>query len=163
MSAKTKYLQIRVSPEEKERIRALADRAGLDLSSYVLARALPDLQASLERIVERLALPGEFSHPLAEWNDRLTAAEGPDIRDLMRPEGLEDVDVIPRNYLAAMIEHAAHRAGVRPPEWTAEIEPSPEPWFPASSQKLRDYLLAVSPVPFRRRNIFIDSSLGDRV
>jgi len=76
MSAKTKYLQIRVSPEEKERLRALAERAGLDLSSYVLARALPDLQASLDRIVETLAVPGEFSHPLAEWNDRLTAAGG---------------------------------------------------------------------------------------
>jgi len=163
MSAKTKYLQIRVSPEEKERLRALAERAGLDLSSYVLARALPDLQASLDRIVETLAVPGEFSHPLAEWNDRLTAAGGPEIRDLLRPRGLEELDVVPKNCLAAMIEHAAHRAGEPAPEWTGEIEPSPEPWFAASSQKLREYLLAVSPVPFRRRNIFIDSSLGDRV
>jgi len=163
MAPKTQYLQIRVSPDEKERIRALAERAGLDLSAYVLARALPDLQVSLERTVETLALPGEFSHPLAEWNDRLTAAAGPDVRDLVRPEGLEELDVVPKNYLAAMIEHAAHRAGERPPEWTGDIRPSGEPWFAASSQKLREYLLAVSPVPFRRRNIFVDSSMGDRV
>jgi hypothetical protein len=35
--------------------------------------------------------------------------------------------------------------------------------FCSSLQSLRMHLLTHSPPPFRRRNIFIDSSLGQRV
>jgi hypothetical protein len=35
--------------------------------------------------------------------------------------------------------------------------------FGSDLQNLRLYLLTHSPPPFRRRNIFIDSTLGDRV
>jgi hypothetical protein len=35
--------------------------------------------------------------------------------------------------------------------------------FGSELQSLRLYLLTHSPPPFRARNIFIDSSLGDRI
>jgi hypothetical protein len=44
-----------------------------------------------------------------------------------------------------------------------EVPPLEEPHFATTLEGLRLHLLQVSPVPFKRRNIFIDSSLGDRV
>jgi len=67
------------------------------------------------------------------------------------------------NYVTAMVELAAHRAGIAPPLWTADVEPLSRPVFIDPSINLRAHLLTASPPPFRRRNIFIDSSLGDRV
>ena len=42
MPGKTTHLQIRIAPRDKTRLRRLASAAGMDLSSYLLARALPD-------------------------------------------------------------------------------------------------------------------------
>jgi hypothetical protein len=67
------------------------------------------------------------------------------------------------NYVTAMVELAAHRAGVAPPLWTMEVLPLSAPMFIDPSLKLRAHLLTASPPPFRRRNIFVDSSLGSRV
>jgi hypothetical protein len=41
--------------------------------------------------------------------------------------------------------------------------PLAEPVFASSLQSLRLHLLVLSPAPFRRRNIFIDSTLGARI
>jgi len=68
------------------------------------------------------------------------------------------------NYVAAMVEQALHlKGGTRPPLWTSEIAPLPRPVFAVPWMSLRAHLLLESPVPFRRRNIFIDSSIGHRV
>jgi len=67
------------------------------------------------------------------------------------------------NYVTAMVELAAHRVGVLPPLWTSGVKPLDAPVFIDPSLDLRPHLLISSPPPFRRRNIFIDSSLGDRV
>ncbi len=40
---KSAQLQIRVSPAQKAAIRQAAKRAGIEMSAYVLARALPAL------------------------------------------------------------------------------------------------------------------------
>ncbi len=80
--------------------------------------------------------------------------------------GAIELDGLPplyRNYVAAMVEQAAQLKGVSPPRWTQEVEPLEEPYFAATFRYLRPHLLRVSPVPFKRRNIFIDSGLGDRV
>jgi hypothetical protein len=60
-----------------------------------------------------------------------------------------------------MVELAAHQKGVVPPAWVREVPPLDEPHFATPLEGLR--LLRASPVPFKRRNIFIDSSVGDRV
>jgi hypothetical protein len=49
------------------------------------------------------------------------------------------------------------------PSWTGEVRPLEKPVFGSSLKSLRLHLLRHSPVAFRSRNIFIDSSIGDRV
>jgi len=67
------------------------------------------------------------------------------------------------NYVAAMIEIACERRAIAVPAWTRRIVPLDEPAFGSTLRSLRLHLLTHSPAPFRRRNIFIDASLGDRV
>jgi hypothetical protein len=67
------------------------------------------------------------------------------------------------NYVAAMVELACARRAIAVPAWTRPIEPLQDPSFGSSLPNLRHYLLTHSPAPFRRRNIFIDSTLGSRV
>lgn len=67
------------------------------------------------------------------------------------------------NYIAAMIESACEKRGMPVPGWTRTIGPLSEPVFGSALQSLRLYLLTHSPASFKRRNIFIDSSLGDQV
>jgi hypothetical protein len=117
----------------------------------------PEVFADLAREIARA---NRMSYPIAELNDLLTAATGPQVENLPRPE-IEDPYRL--NYVTAMVELAAHRTGVVPPLWTASVTPLAEPAFIDRSLNLRAHLLTASPVPFRRRNIFIDTSLGGRV
>jgi hypothetical protein len=101
------------------------------------------------------------SYVLAELNDLLASAPPEEIECLAAP-AISDPYLA--NYVAAMIELAIHqKGGVRPPEWTARVAPLAHPVFAVPWMSLRAHLLLESPVPFRRRNIFIDSSIGDRV
>jgi hypothetical protein len=43
------------------------------------------------------------------------------------------------------------------------VKPLERPWFASSLKSLRLHLLTASPPPFRRRNLFVDSTIGDRV
>jgi len=49
------------------------------------------------------------------------------------------------------------------PPWPRATAPLAEPVFGSALMSLRLYLLTHSPAPFRRRNIFIDASVGSRV
>jgi len=118
------------------------------------------LSDSFVPLTAAVAAGGRISYPLAELNDLLTAARAEEIEKLPRPL---IGDPYRLNYVTAMVEMAAHRAGVTPPLWTSEVEPLATPVFIDPSLALRAHLLTASPPPFRRRNIFIDSSLGDRV
>jgi hypothetical protein len=53
--------------------------------------------------------------------------------------------------------------GVTPPTWAGSVEPLDRPHFATPLRSLRLHLLRASPVPFKRRNIFVDSSVGARV
>jgi hypothetical protein len=97
---------------------------------------------------------------LAELNDLLTAAAGDQIESLEDPR---ITDPYLANYVAAMVELAAHIRGVTPPVWTSGVVGLSEPVFSVPWMSLRAHLLLNSPIPFRRRNIFIDSSIGTRV
>jgi hypothetical protein len=65
--------------------------------------------------------------------------------------------------VAAMVECAAAAKRVPTPGWTRRVPPVETPWFATSLARLTLHLLLASPAPFRRRNLFIDSSVGDRV
>ncbi|MBI4904677.1 MAG: hypothetical protein HY820_13635 [Acidobacteria bacterium] len=97
---------------------------------------------------------------LAEMNDLLTKASGPEIEGV---SAAPIADPYLANYVAAMVEQAAHLRGVRPPLWTSGVAPLARPVFATPWMSLRAHLLLESPVPFRRRNIFIDATIGDRV
>ena len=72
MGSKDAFLQIRVSPDQKKAIRAAAALAGMDMSSYALARLIPAPRARFERIVTDLATePGRRRFALAALNDFL--------------------------------------------------------------------------------------------
>jgi len=134
----------------------LAPRRTHPMESEVM-RSTNETFASLAREV---GLADRISYPLAELNDLLTAASGVEVGSLPWPAIEEPYRL---NYVTCMVEFAAHRTGVAPPFWTASVSPQAEPRFIDSSPSLRAHLLTASPVPFRRRNIFMGTSLGGGV
>jgi uncharacterized protein (DUF1778 family) len=160
---KTSQLQIRVSPAQKEALRRRARAAGLTVSEYVLSRSLPKPEDGVAEILRAVGREATRRHALAELSDLLAgldaetagrALEDAD-RDLLRPADL--------NLVAAMVEHAAASKGVAPPGWTASVPVPEEPLFGSDLPRLRAHLVRESPVAYRRRNIFVDAVVGDRV
>jgi uncharacterized protein (DUF1778 family) len=162
MVAKTDQLQIRVTPEQKQALKQRAARNGQDVSNYVLTRALPPARDRLEKILYGLSA-SHHQFWLAELNDLLTPMAPLELSEAVEEVNVDRLSPLLQNYVTAMIELAANRTGIAPPRWAGRIEPLDEPYFAAPLANLRPHLLQASPVPFKRRNIFIDSSLGDRV
>ena len=162
-AAKLSQLQIRVSEDEKSAIRAAAERAGMDMSAYVLSRALPMPEREFQESIA--ALPGPYapSFALAELNSRLSKLTTDELREATASAPAVQLSPFLANYVAAMVETACERRSLRMPAWVRSIPPLPGPTFGSTLQRLRLHLLTHSPAAFRRRNIFIDASLGDRV
>lgn len=167
MSTRTEQLQIRVTPGEKATLRRLAREANQSISSYVLSRALPQNRlrfASLLRTIERVQEESkDRSFALAELNDFLTGLSRQELAEATEGADVSGLGPFVRCYVAAMLEEAAHRIGAHPPAWTKDVGGLEEPRFATDLPGLRLHLLRSSPIPFRRRNIFIDSSIGARV
>lgn len=161
--AKTQQLQIRVTPEQKSALARLARRAGQDVSAFVLSRALPSASLRLGEILSALGDPDRWRFALAELNDLLTGLAPRELGEVAGDADLGGLSPYLQNYVAAMVELAAHQKGVAPPDWVRDVRPLEEPHFATPLEGLRLHLLRASPVPFRRRNIFVDSSVGDRV
>jgi hypothetical protein len=103
---------------------------------------------------------------LAELNDFLSALSGPELAEAVGLVELALLDGLPdyeRNYVAAMVELACARRDRPPPAWTRSVRPLAQPRFGTELKSVRPHLLRASPVPFKRRNIFVDASIGDRV
>jgi hypothetical protein len=160
---KTSQLQIRVTPGQKARLKRLAASAGQDVSTYVLGRVLPADEQRFAAILRRLARDDDRRYALAELHDLLVTLSPAGFDDALASGVGERLSPLLRNYVAAMVEHAAARVGVHPPAWVREIAPLDEPYFAAPLRSLRLHLLAASPVAFKRRNIFVDAAVGDRV
>jgi hypothetical protein len=160
--AKTAQLQIRVSAVEKALIQRAAVRCGLDMSAYVLSRVLSVPAMQFRGCVEACAGP-DPRFALAELNSLLSGFAAGELRAATTM--LPSVSMTPyvANYVAAMVEYACVEHAVTVPVWTRAIEPLAEPAFGTQLQSLRLHLLTQSPAPFRRRNIFIDATLGERV
>ncbi|HTL92802.1 MAG TPA: DUF1778 domain-containing protein [Steroidobacteraceae bacterium] len=160
---RSEQLQIRVSLAEKAAIRRAAEHAGLDMSAYVLGRALPTPAARLQACIEDCAGPAPPSFALAELNTLLTGWTAAELRDAIATPPTTVLTSFLSNYIAAMIEQACERRSVRVPSWVRAVAPLAEPAFGSGLMSLRLHLLTHSPPPFRRRNIFIDATIGDRV
>jgi hypothetical protein len=79
------------------------------------------------------------------------------IRHHPRNAGSEDFA-----YLASMIDYACAMKGVNPPTWLSNVPPLAIPWFASDLSSLKLYMLIQSPVAFRKRNIFVDSTFDHR-
>ncbi len=162
MVSRSQHLQVRVTPEQKASIRAAAKRAGMGMSEWVLARALPEPAARLRSLVRDVG--GERSHAAwAEIIELLQSLVGVDIGAAVQELDVDELSPRDANYLAALVEMACARLGRGPPRWAAAVAPLSAPWFGTDLRRLREHLLTHAPVAFRRRNIFIDAAVGDRV
>lgn len=162
-TVKLAQLQLRVSKAQKSAIRRAAQRAGMDMSAYVLSCVLPAPEAAFQEAVAALARPGKPSFALAELNSLLARLSAAELRVAVAAAPEAALPPLLANYVAAMIETACSTHALTAPPWTRAIAALAEPVFGSDLPALRLYLLAHSPAPFRRRNIFIDSSVGERV
>jgi uncharacterized protein (DUF1778 family) len=162
-SPKTTQMQIRVSANEKSAIQRAAARAGMDMSAYVLARVLSVAAARFQDHVRDCANSASPRFALAELNSLLANFTAGELRDAIAAPPPPGLSPFLGNYIAAMVEYACAGRAVAVPEWTRSIRPLAEPVFGSELKSLRLHLLTHSPPPFRARNIFIDSTLGDRV
>jgi hypothetical protein len=179
MPRRTSQLQVRITEAEKATLRRLAADAGMTISAYVLARALPeasperarDAQPSAQRApeLERLlrALPPSGSgqrEALSEIVRHLETlsleAAGSDLR--LSAGMLDGLPPPLANEIAATAEQIAHDRGVPAPAWAAAVAPLARPSFRWSLPSLRAHQMRVTPVAFKRRNIFFDpATRGD--
>ena len=99
---------------------------------------------------------------LADLLSGLTRAQLPDAVAVAPPK-MRDLSPLLQNYVAAMVEQAAHQRAVPPPSWGRDVRPLEAPHFATPLRSLRLHLLRAAPAPFKRRNIFVDSGVGARV
>lgn len=167
MTGKTHQLQIRVSAAQKTAIQRAAGRAGMDMSTWVLSRLLPPVGPRFRELTRAIARhptdAAERRFAFAELNDFLAALAPGEFTNAVREPPPEGADPYTANYIAAMVETAAHRDRLPPPAWTERVAPLDEPVFGTPLTSLRLHLLTAAPPAFRRRNIFVDSSIGARV
>lgn len=168
MATKTEQLQIRVTASQKAALKRAARAAGTDVSSYVLARAIRTVDGRMTSILRAMAQDSDTSFALAALNDLLSACPPVAFPEavsssVFTPVALRALSPFLQNYVAAMIEQAAQQKKVSPPAWVQDIPPLREPYFATSLASLRHHLIVTSPVAFKRRNLFVDSTVGDRV
>lgn len=162
--AKTQQLQIRVTAAEKAALRARAEAAGMDVSSYVMARALPAAADEFAGILRGLANERQRAAWFAELERLLLSlSESTFVPAVAHADFIDALDPVAQNLVAAFVEQRAAALGVSPPEWVFELELPAAPWFASDLKSLRPYLVASSPVPFRRRGLFVERGLGARV
>jgi hypothetical protein len=164
MGTRDSYLQVRISATEKAELERRARRAGQDVSTYVRSRLLPITRGRVQAQVDRLGRdPDNRRYSLAQLNDLLADLPPAHLGSAIDEMDVTGLTLLLQNYVAAMVEQAAHDAGLRAPGWTAEVPRLAEPWFAVPFRSLRPHLLKEAPVAFKRRNLFVDAAVGDRV
>ncbi len=163
MPGKTEQLQIRITPQQKAALKRMARAAGTEVSHYVLSRLLPDGEDRFADLLRAIQSADQRRYALAELNDFLHAVPPIAFSDAVAHADVGELTPYWQNYVAAMVEQAAAVKQLEPPSWVRDIAPLESPVFAASLRSLRMHLLKSAPVPFKRRNIFVDASIGDRV
>ena len=161
MGARTSQLQIRVTSAEKAALKRLAGAAGESVSSYVLGRVLPSAELDLVQLYGRLVEMGvDHRATLSELEQTLGRLTGSELADRVPAPEEGTLSPVLLNCVAAMVEAAAQRRGVDPPRWASETTPLARPHFGWTLRSLRPHQIRVSPVVFKRRNIFFDPARG---
>jgi Protein of unknown function (DUF1778) len=162
-STKESQLQIRVTREQKLAIRRAAKLAGLDMSEYVLRQVLSIPAQRFQEVMRELAASADPSFALAALHDLLGSLARLELRDTVAARPQVHTSQYLENYVAAMVETACALNRIEIPAWVLRITPLPQPVFGSELKSLRLHLLTNAPPAFRRRNIFIDATLGARV
>ena len=160
---KTTQLQIRLTRAEKAAMQQAARLAGMDLSAYVLSRVQSPSASEFARCLAGSRELGGARVALAALHSllvRLSAGELSEAVHAAPPGGLSPEL---ENYVSAMVEQACANALIPAPAWTRAVAPLARPLFASSLSSLRLYLLTHSPPAFRRRNLFVDATLGAQV
>jgi hypothetical protein len=160
---RTAQLQIRVTPAEKARIELAARRAGLGMSAYVLSKVLPGHRNEWLGLLHELATTDDERLALAAVSSWLASLDTRAIADALESPPPVSLSPYLANTLAAMVEHICAGSGTIPPAWTRDIPPLARPVFGSRLASLRLHLLAGSPAAFRRRNLFVDTTVGGQV
>lgn len=143
----------------------MAKTKGKSVSEFVLERIFRGT-SSLERfsdIVRTLDEAGLERNSLAELNDLLSTIPVADLKSILEAPRHLGASSLVRAYVASMLEQACELKTARIPPWLFRVPALPSPWFASTLGSLRMHLLLSSPPSFRKRNLFIDSSLGARV
>ena len=163
MPRKNQHIQLRLSASDKAYIQTQADLVGLDMSRWILQRLLPQKQEQFLSLVNEILHKQGSREALAELNDFLTQLEVKEFACAVERFPTLSPQAYLANYISAMVELAAHQKGTAPPAWTILFTGLLEPHFATTLPSVRLHLLRASPPPFKRRRIFIDTSLGGRV
>jgi len=160
---KTEQLQVRVSPSQKLAIKKQAAQAQMSMSEWILNKVLPSSPMSFQQLIGDLARSEKPGYVFAELLETIGAMSAHEF-ELAASEPPE-VQLNPywQNYLAATLEHAAALKHAKAPSWVRDVAPLEQPAFGSSLKGLRLHLLVNSPPSFIARNIFVDSTVGDRV
>jgi hypothetical protein len=163
---KTDHIQIRVTKEEKAAIQAASQRAHLEMSQWILQKILPDPEAKLLTLLaklKRVENTKNRSFILNELASFLARLSGHELQMAIAKPINIGLSELMDNYVAAMIEQACVFKKIAPTLWLTEKTSVEQPFFGTKLQSMRLYLLIVSPPSFKKRNIFIDSSIGELV
>ena len=162
--SKIQQLQIRISAHHKALLRTRATLAGMDVSRWVLQQMLPPVERKFQALCRELvARPGARSFTFAEIQDWVNLLAGVEFVRAVRYAPQVRLPPFEASHQAATVEHAAAIKRVMPPAWTVTVDALDAPWFASPLKILRLYLMTQSPPPFRRGNLFIDSSVEHRV
>jgi uncharacterized protein (DUF1778 family) len=161
-TTKSEYLQIRVSKQEKEIIKSSALSAGVDMSAWILQRVLHDDASTFSGILTQF-IKQEEVFVFAELHDFLNHLNMKNYKLAVENKPVAELSEFQINYVIAMIVLRAHQLNVSPPNWLNDFPMLKDPFFGTELKSLRLYLLINSPIAFKQRNIYIDSTIGDRV
>jgi hypothetical protein len=116
-----------------------------------------------QELVAAIAEADDRNFALAGLADFLRALPSGEFQRAVALAPRTRLDPLTLNHLAGTIELAAERRGVQAPDWTRDVPIPATPTFGSSLASLRLHLLTRAPVALRRRNLFMDASLDDRV
>ncbi len=160
---KTTQLQIRISPSQKAEIVGRARAAGMSVSAWLLAKLQPSKRETFQELLADLVRDESTSQTLAAVSDFIGAVDRAEFEVALGDPPYAPLSPWQLAYVASMIEHTAYRKKAAIPAWAREVPPLGTPYFASELLSLRLHLLTHSPSAFRRRNIFVDSAVGDRV